>query len=52
MGSGDPNNGAFIYYSTLNRRALNSIQGLLSELGEPDITQLLEARLSLLWMLE
>ncbi|AJQ92581.1 methyl-accepting chemotaxis protein [Gynuella sunshinyii] len=48
----DPNNGAFNYYSTLNRRALNSIQGLLSELGEPDITQLLEARLSLLWMKE
>ncbi|WP_428240720.1 methyl-accepting chemotaxis protein [Gynuella sp.] len=48
----DPKNGAFNYYSTLNRRALNSIQGLLSELGEPKLTQLLEVRLTLLWMKE
>ena len=46
-----PNN-AFVFYSEVNRQALNAIQLVMSDISDRDIAKALEARLSLLWMKE
>ena len=45
-------NGAFDFYSEVNRQALNSIQRVILDIRNRDIAKALEARLSLLWMKE
>uniref|UniRef100_A6VTY4 Methyl-accepting chemotaxis sensory transducer n=2 Tax=Gammaproteobacteria TaxID=1236 RepID=A6VTY4_MARMS len=45
-------NGAFDFYSEVNRQALNSIQRLILDISNREIAKALEARLSLLWMKE
>lgn len=45
-------NGAFDFYSEVNRQALNSIQRVILDISNRDIAKALEARLSLLWMKE
>lgn len=47
-----PNSGAFAYYSDLNAHALIEIRLLASNITDRNVTQALEARLSLLWMKE
>ncbi len=46
------NNGAFDYYSELNRRSLVAIERLLLKVSDPDSAKLMNARLQLLWMKE
>ncbi|TYL47004.1 methyl-accepting chemotaxis protein [Marinomonas sp. IMCC 4694] len=46
------NNGAFDFYSEVNRRSLNAIQQVILDIRNRDIAKALEARLSLLWMKE
>jgi len=45
-------NGAFDFYSEVNRQALNAIQRVILGISNRDIAKALEARLSLLWMKE
>lgn len=45
-------NGAFDFYSEVNRQALNSIQRVILDISNREIAKALEARLSLLWMKE
>jgi len=44
--------GAFAYYSELNHLALAAINRLLLHIGDADLTELMNARLQLLWMKE
>ncbi|MEO9273475.1 methyl-accepting chemotaxis protein [Marinomonas sp. 5E14-1] len=46
------NNNAFVFYSEVNRQALNAIQLVMSDIKDRTIAKALEARLSLLWMKE
>ncbi|MEO9655961.1 methyl-accepting chemotaxis protein [Marinomonas sp.] len=48
----DLNNGAFSYYSDLNRRALAAIKHMLFDVSDPEVAKILESRLALLWMKE
>lgn len=45
-------NGAFDFYSEVNRQALNSIERVILDVSNRDIAKALEARLGLLWMKE
>ncbi|PYF81568.1 methyl-accepting chemotaxis protein [Marinomonas alcarazii] len=45
-------NGAFDFYSEVNRKALGSIERVILDVSNRDIAKALEARLSLLWMKE
>ncbi|MGB0783681.1 MAG: methyl-accepting chemotaxis protein [Marinomonas sp.] len=45
-------NGAFDFYSEVNRRALSGIQRAILNISDRDIAKTLEARLGLLWMKE
>lgn len=47
-----PNNGAFFYYSELNRHSLAAIKHAIFEIRDPHATKILESWLSLLWMKE
>lgn len=46
------NNGAFDFYSEVNRQSLNAIQRVILDIRNRDIAKALETRLSLLWMKE
>ncbi|MBR7889771.1 methyl-accepting chemotaxis protein [Marinomonas sp. A79] len=46
------NNGAFDFYSEVNRQSLNGIQRIILDIRNRDIAKALESRLSLLWMKE
>ncbi|MCB5161073.1 methyl-accepting chemotaxis protein [Marinomonas algarum] len=48
----DTNNGAFDYYSEVNRQSLNAIERVILDIRHRDIAKTLETRLSLLWMKE
>lgn len=47
-----PNNGAFAYYSGLNRKALLAIEKLILKVTDVDASLLMSSRLQLLWMKE
>ena len=47
-----PNNGAFSYYSSVNRLALSSLEQLVYRLNSYEASQYMSSRLHLLWMKE